>query len=92
MAAKPVSSGLVNRFLLVLGALAALASGCGGESPQTIAASEASTTADSPAVVADGGTQPEWPHTFVVDQIDGATFDAGDYEGQDLVLWFWAPW
>ncbi len=25
-------------------------------------------------------------------QLDGSAFDPGDYAGQDLVLWFWAPW
>ncbi len=34
----------------------------------------------------------DWPHTFVVEQVDGSIFDAGDHAGQDLVLWFWAPW
>ena len=33
-----------------------------------------------------------WPHDFSADLIGGGIFDAGDYEGQDLVLWFWAPW
>ncbi len=34
----------------------------------------------------------DWPHTFVAEQVDGSIFDAGDHAGQDLVLWFWAPW
>lgn len=34
----------------------------------------------------------DWPHDFQAELIGGGTFDAGDYEGQDLVLWFWAPW
>ena len=33
-----------------------------------------------------------WPHTFVADQIGGGQLDANDLAGQDLVLWFWAPW
>ncbi len=96
MAAKPVASAFVNRFLslvgALVGALAILASACGAETPHTTTAAEASASDDSPAAAAGEGAQPEWPHTFVVDQIDGATFDAGDYAGQDLVLWFWAPW
>jgi len=23
---------------------------------------------------------------------DGSTIDLADYAGQDLMLWFWAPW
>lgn len=33
-----------------------------------------------------------WPHQFVEDGVGGGIIDANDYEGQDLVLWFWAPW
>ena len=33
-----------------------------------------------------------WPHRFVEDGVGGGIIDANDYEGQDLVLWFWAPW
>lgn len=34
----------------------------------------------------------EWPHDWTEERVGGGQFDAGDYEGQDLVLWFWAPW
>lgn len=33
-----------------------------------------------------------WPHQFIEDGVGGGIIDANDYEGQDLVLWFWAPW
>lgn len=29
---------------------------------------------------------------FSADTVGGATFDGGEYAGQDLMLWFWAPW
>jgi len=79
MAVNPVSSFAATRFLSALGALAILASACGG-------------TPDSAPVTTADTVAAEWPYTFVVDQLDGSTFNAGDYAGQDLVLWFWAPW
>lgn len=33
-----------------------------------------------------------WPHDWREELVGGGQFDAGDYAGQDLVLWFWAPW
>lgn len=33
-----------------------------------------------------------WPHDFVEDLIGGGQLDANDLAGQDIVLWFWAPW
>lgn len=33
-----------------------------------------------------------WPHEWREELVGGGQFDAGDYAGQDLVLWFWAPW
>jgi hypothetical protein len=29
---------------------------------------------------------------FTAATIDGTGFDGGDFAGQDLMLWFWAPW
>ncbi|HUG84264.1 MAG TPA: hypothetical protein VMM13_06845 [Euzebya sp.] len=29
---------------------------------------------------------------FSADLVDGGTFDGGAYAGQDLMIWFWAPW
>ncbi len=34
----------------------------------------------------------EWPHDFVEDTIGGGLIDANDLEGNDVILWFWAPW
>ena len=34
----------------------------------------------------------DWPHDFVAETVSGSMIDAGDFAGQDLVLWFWAPW
>ena len=29
---------------------------------------------------------------FSATTVDGTTFDAGELAGQDVLLWFWAPW
>ena len=34
----------------------------------------------------------EWHHGFVEDTIGGGLIDANDLEGNDVILWFWAPW
>ena len=34
----------------------------------------------------------EWPHDFVENTIGGGLIDANDLEGNDVILWFWAPW
>lgn len=71
-----VRSTLVRGLLLLVVTLAAIGGACGG-----------SDTAAVPGGEADDG-----PPVFVATTVDGRTIDAGDYEGQDLVLWFWAPW
>lgn len=30
--------------------------------------------------------------TASVQTVSGGQFDLGDLEGQDTILWFWAPW
>jgi hypothetical protein len=48
--------------------------------------------------VDDAATAPAPPQglppqlAFTAETIDGGTFDGADYAGQDLMLWFWAPW
>lgn len=34
----------------------------------------------------------DWPLSYDGETVDGSHFNSGDYAGQDLVLWFWAPW
>ena len=29
---------------------------------------------------------------FTADTVAGGTFQGGAYAGQDLMIWFWAPW
>ena len=83
-------------FLLAPLALALLAAACGTDNTDdavtapaptdAAAAPAAPTPAESPAA------ESAWPHEFQAPLIGGGTIDTGDYVGQDLVLWFWAPW
>ena len=77
----------VLRVLAVAAALVFLAAACGGTHT---APTEPGAGSDSPALASrdDSG----WPHDFTAPLVGGGEIDASDYEGQDLVLWFWAPW
>lgn len=33
-----------------------------------------------------------WDHDWTGELLGGGQFDANDLAGQDVVLWFWAPW
>jgi len=44
-----------------------------------------------PAAAATSATTTN-PLTFTSTTTEGAAFDATDLAGQDVVLWFWAPW
>ena len=60
--------------------LATLLVACGGSDG-------ASDTADA------GPTRAaEAAESFVVPTVDGGQLAAGDLEGRDVALWFWAPW
>jgi len=65
------------RLIALICGLALLAAACAsGDSGSSSAAS------------ADG----EWPVSGEYALVDGSQIELGDLEGQDLVLWFWAPW
>ncbi len=72
--------GALRRLLPIIFVAALLAVSCSSSSD-----SSAPSTSDT-------DTDTEWPYQFVIDAVDGSTIDTGDYAGQDLVLWFWAPW
>lgn len=63
----------------VLVALALLGAACAGSDTTPTAASAS-------AGGGDGLT------SVVLPTVDGAQLDFGDLEGQDAILWFWAPW
>lgn len=93
MSANCVSSSVVRRIsassirsraAIAVVSVALAATACGSGDSGTAAAVPSDNAADPAAA--------EWSHDFTADLYGGGTIDAGDYEGQDLVLWFWAPW
>lgn len=67
-----------------------VAAACAGDS-------NSDTAAPAPDTASDGGGEAigdddVFPYAFSSRTLDGGMIDAGDFEGQDLVLWFWAPW
>ena len=85
---KRLSPRTLALCLLVLFGLVAVA--CGG--PTEIVAEPAA--AGDVAVTEAGDAPAPAPGTFSGDFIDlnGETVDFASFEGQDTVLWFWAPW
>ena len=65
------------------------------DAPDDTAGDDDAAPADD-ATTGDAGSgddvQADWPHTFVADQVGGGQLDANDLAGQDVILWFWAPW
>lgn len=57
----------------------------GDDEAVAIATADDTGAGDAPSMI-------DWPLVYDGATVDGSEFDAGDYEGQDLVLWFWAPW
>lgn len=78
--------------------LALQMSACGDGSDESGPATTAleapapSTDGSSPATAPSYPVTAAWPHDWTAKTVGGGQFDAGDYAGQDLVLWFWAPW
>lgn len=80
---------------------------CGGPSTTDGVALSAGETSsgktDSSSDTADDATSPTatsgaddttvaWDHNWTGDLIGGGQIDANSLVGQDVVLWFWAPW
>ena len=66
-----------RRLRVLLSAIAVLVTACGGGD-------------NGPGAIGAGGGPA--PLDWVEPLVGGGQFDAGDHRGQDLVLWFWAPW
>ncbi len=79
---------------------AALLAGACGSDPQTAepgAAAPLSTQADDAATPGGDSSapdeeEPQAGSTEVLATISGGQIDFGALEGQDALLWFWAPW
>ncbi len=65
--------------------LALIASACGGSA---IEDASTSSDAESAAGSAAGAGLP----ALVGDTVSGGQLDTNDLAGQDVVVWFWAPW
>ena len=63
---------------------ALIAAGCSGESP-----GQAATAVSEPAQSQDGTATTE---SLVLPTADGGQIDWNSLQGQDVMLWFWAPW
>ncbi len=69
--------------------MALVATACGAPA-ETTAAAEPS--ADSPATEEVAETGGAGLPQLVSDTVRGAQIDTNDLAGQDVVVWFWAPW
>lgn len=76
-----------HRVGAIVLAVGLLATACGTASVDTNAAPE-STAAES-AAPSEGG--PGLPQ-LVADTVAGSQLDTNSLVGQDVVVWFWAPW
>jgi thiol-disulfide isomerase/thioredoxin len=85
----------VARWAATAGAAALVLTACGtGEATTSAADSAASGSPSARATdpAGSGSAAVDHPLTFQSVTTDGAEFDAADLAGQDVVLWFWAPW
>jgi hypothetical protein len=82
------------RRLLLLTVVGLFLVGCGGSTSMDVsdgATGSTGTVTSEPAVAESssaGGAAPFGTVTLV----DGASLDGAEYAGDDLALWFWAPW
>ena len=85
-------------MLALVGAACSGDSDNGTETSATPAADAESTDTEGGDNAVESGSETDdagtasWPHTFVADEIGGGQIDATDLAGQDVILWFWAPW
>ena len=89
------------RVVAVVVALLLVGSACGDGSndsstvqdPATTTTEATSPTSEEPSPTTHSDSvEVAWSHDWTEKTVGGGQFDAGDYAGQDLVLWFWAPW
>lgn len=81
---------MASRFVLAIGVLA-LAASCSRPAAEPASRPPPSgPVATSPTFT----TAPDAPRElgFTAPRLGGGTVRGGAYAGQDLVIWFWAPW
>ena len=79
----------------LLAGFALFASACGGSaSGATESAGDSNAAADEAPAQAEPEPNEEDPAkaSLVATTVSGGQIDFGSLEGQDVVLWFWAPW
>ncbi len=76
------SGPLFRRLLAIALIMGFVASACGG----TTTASDTAAADDTAAVPAEETLSGEFA------SLDGTTVDLATLQGEDVVLWFWAPW
>lgn len=72
--------------MALLMALALGAAACGSSDGDTAAAAAPVAESETPAAQEPSILELSAPAA------DGSTINLSDYAGQDLMLWFWAPW
>ena len=87
------------RRLLLLLVVGSFLAGCGGSSAvdTTLDGSDGAATDPARTVVpepagTDGSSAGPATPFGTVTLVDGASLDGAGYAGEDLALWFWAPW
>lgn len=81
------------RFVALLAVVVLMLSACGAGSVDEVGA-DAAAGDETAAAQESSPAEPEgvsFPD-FVATTADGGQIDFGALEGQDTVLWFWAPW
>ncbi len=66
---------------------------CGGSTAEEVSnpAPVSSESDPAPTTTVDPGPAQPLPQ-FTADTVSGGQFEFGSLEGQDAVIWFWAPW
>lgn len=90
-------STLRRTLVAILAALALFATACGGGSDAALAAGSqdvdaAPAEAAAPSVADDVEAAAEPAISLVASTITGDQIDFASLAGDDVVLWFWAPW
>jgi hypothetical protein len=86
-----------NKLTALVAGLALFAAACGGGSDAAVVESAAAEPAPAESTASeqndDAPSEPAPTEaSLVASTIDGGQIDFGSLEGQDVVLWFWAPW
>lgn len=85
-------SRVARPLVCVLAALALFATSCGGSSAVDTATAPAVEAPATDTAPAEADPAPAAEASLIADTVNGGQIDFGALAGQDVVLWFWAPW